>query len=203
MRVHGADVARWRGLDRKELHPALRAASRLIADDVGMHRTREDSPLGYLELHLRDEGERLVRGCIQQRRGSLALGRHVGVGSRHGELLRERGLGGLIAFDGDRRQPIRASRRAVLEHVLARLLEEHVYYEPLGRRQENLFDEALVLVVAAVSADELHASTWQRHVEDASVGSVGEVEAHDLTTLRGEVVQFVSSPTLPTLASST
>ena len=74
----------------------------------------------------------------------------------------------------------------MLEHVLARLLEENVDDEPLGRRQENLLDEALVFVVSAVSADELHASSRQRHVEHAGVGGVGEVEAHDLTALRGE-----------------
>ena len=74
----------------------------------------------------------------------------------------------------------------MLENVLARLLEEDVDDEPLGRRQENLVDEAFVLVVSAVSADELHASSGQRHVEHAGVCGVGEVEAHDLTALCGE-----------------
>jgi hypothetical protein len=64
------------------------------------------------------------------------------------------------------------------------MLEEDVDDHTLGGRQENLLDEALVLVVSAVSADELHASPWQRHVEDASVGGVGEVEANDLPRSR-------------------
>ncbi len=37
-----------------------------------------------------------------------------------------------------------------------------------------------MLVVAAVAADELHPRARQRHVEDARVGGVGQVEAHDL-----------------------
>ena len=74
----------------------------------------------------------------------------------------------------------------MLEHVFARLLEEDVDDEPLGRRQQDLLDEPLVLVVSAVSADQLHASSRERHVEHAGVGGVGEVEAHDLTALCGE-----------------
>jgi hypothetical protein len=37
--------------------------------------------------------------------------------------------------------------------------------------------------VAGVGADQLHLRARQRHVEDARVGGVGEVEAHDLAAL--------------------
>ena len=71
----------------------------------------------------------------------------------------------------------------MLELELARLREEHVDDDALGGREQDLVDELLVLVVAGVGADELHLRARQRHVEDARVGGVREVEAHDLAAL--------------------
>ena len=151
-----------------------------------MHRTGVDGALSASSKSISATKASVLSGAASRRRAvrSRSAARSSFVRSVV-ELLCERRLGWFVGHR-DRSQPIRAGGRAVLEDVLARLLEEDVDHDPLGRRQENLVDEALVLVVSAVSADELHASSRQRHVEDASVGGVGEVEAHDLAALRGE-----------------
>ena len=40
-----------------------------------------------------------------------------------------------------------------------------------------------MLVSAAVASDEFHARAWQRNLEDACVGGIGQVEADDLAAL--------------------
>ena len=64
---------------------------------------------------------------------------------------------------------------------LARLVEEHVDDDALGRRQHHVVDELLVLDVAAVAADELDLSSGERDLEDARVRGVGQVEPDHLT----------------------
>jgi hypothetical protein len=75
----------------------------------------------------------------------------------------------------------------VLEHELARLLEQHVDHRPLGGSQDDLFDELLVLHPPAVAADELHPCAGQRDLEHPGVGGVGQVDAHDLALVGGEL----------------
>ena len=87
----------------------------------------------------------------------LALGDHVGVRAEAVELVCERRLGRLVAHC-DRGERVDALRRAVLERQLAGLVEEHVDDDALGGREDDLLDELLVLDVAAVAADELHAA---------------------------------------------
>ena len=77
--------------------------------------------------------------------------------------------------------------RSVLELELARIWEEHVHDDALGRGEQDLVDELLVLVVAGVGADQLHLRARQRHIEDARVRGVREVEAHHLAVPRLEV----------------
>ena len=98
------------------------------------------------------------------------------------ELVGERLLR-LLVGDGDRREPVGALGRSVLELELAGVRKEHVDDDTLGGGEQDLVDELLALVVAGVGADQLHLRARQRHVEDARVGGVGEVEAHDLAAL--------------------
>ena len=53
----------------------------------------------------------------------------------------------------------------MLERKLARLSKEDVDDDALGRSEENLLDELLALVVAAVGADKLHLSSRHPDVE--------------------------------------
>ena len=71
----------------------------------------------------------------------------------------------------------------MLERELAGLGEEDVDDDALRGSEKSLLDELLVLVVAAVAADELHARPRQGHVEDAGVRRVREMEADDFATL--------------------
>ena len=71
----------------------------------------------------------------------------------------------------------------MLERELSGVVEEDVDDDALGGREQHLLDEFLLLVVAAVGADELHPRPRKRDVEDARVGRVREVEAHDLAAL--------------------
>ena len=73
--------------------------------------------------------------------------------------------------------------RFVLKLKLTRIREKHIDYNTLGGGEQDLVDELVVLVVAGVGADQLHLRARQRHVEDARVRGVGEVEAHDLSAL--------------------
>ena len=128
----------------------------------------------------------VLSGCASKygaRRSRSAA--HSGLWRSYVELLRERGRRRLVA-DVDRRERVGPLGRVVLERQLARLLEEHVDHDPLRRRQDHRLDELLVLVAAAVAADELHPGARQRDVEDAGVGGVGQVEADDLAALRAE-----------------
>ena len=77
------------------------------------------------------------------------------------ELVGERLLRRLVD-DGDRREPVGALGRSVLELELAGVREEHVDDDTLGRREQDLVDELLVLVVAGVGADQLHLRARQR-----------------------------------------
>ena len=75
----------------------------------------------------------------------------------------------------------------MLELELARLGKEHVHDDTLGRGEQDVADELLVLVVAGVGADQLHLRARQRHIEDARVRGVREVEARHLALRRVEV----------------
>ena len=105
---------------------------------------------------------------------------------RSRELVCERLLR-LLAGNGDRREPVGVLGRSVLELELARIWEQHVHDDALGRGEQDLVDELLVLVVAGVSTDQLHLRARQRHVEDARVRGVREVEAHHLAAPRFEL----------------
>ena len=105
-----------------------------------------------------------------------------GLRAQHLELLRQDGLGRLLA-DGDRGQRIDPVRGVVLQRELAGPVEQDIDDDPLGRREDHVVDELLVLDVAAVAADELHPRARQLDLEHAGVGGVRQVEAHDLAAL--------------------
>ncbi len=69
---------------------------------------------------------------------------------------------------------------------LARLVEEHVDDDALGRRQHHVVDELLVLDVAAVAADELDLSSGERDLEHARVRGVRQVEPDHFAELGRE-----------------
>jgi hypothetical protein len=75
---------------------------------------------------------------------------------------------------------------AVLQRQRAGRVEQDVDDDPLGRREDDVLDELLVLDPAAVAADELHPRARQRDLEYARVRRVGEVEAHDFAGPGGE-----------------
>ena len=166
--------------------PHFGQRSDCLAGHLGMHRAGvDDRPFRHAHVHLGDERERLVGRRVGVGRESLPLLRPLRVLTQDGELLSERRRRRLVAHL-DRRQPVRALRRSMLEGQTARLLEERVDDDPLGRREHDRLDELLALDTAAVAADELQPRPRQRDVEDARVGGVREVEANDLALLRGE-----------------
>ncbi len=145
-----------------------------------MHRARvDDRPFGHAHVHLGDERERLVGWRLQERLNPLAQLGQVRVRSQPGELVGERLLR-LLVGNRDRREPVGALGRSVLESELAGLAEVHVDDHTLGRGEQHLVDELFVLVMAAVAADQLHLRAGHGHIEDTRVGRVREVEAHDL-----------------------
>ena len=94
LRVHRARVAGRRRLG-DELHAALRAAVGRLADDLRVHRTRVDERLaggdvGLAHVHLRHEGQSLVRWRVDQRREPLTLGGQLGVDAQVQEHVGER-----------------------------------------------------------------------------------------------------------------
>ena len=182
--MHRARVTGARRRDRQQLHPALRAAAGLVADHLRVHGAGvDDRAFRRLHVHLGDEGECLVRLCVEIGGDPLALGDHVGVRAEDFELLRVRRLDPLVAHvDGGQR--VDALRRAVLERQVAGLVEQDVHDHTLGGSEDDILDELLVLDVAAVAADELHARARQRDLERPGVRGVREVEAHDLAELR-------------------
>ena len=175
------------GRHRHELHPAARAAARLLGDDLGMHRARvgRGAALGLLEVHLGDERQRLVRLGRQVAIEPRTLGAELRVAAELLERLGQRGLGRLVA-DRDRREPVDLLGRVVLERQLAGALEEHVEDHALRRRQDRLLDDLLALAAAAVTADELHARARQLDLEHARVGGVRQIQAHHLALPRLE-----------------
>ena len=127
--------------------------------------------------------ERLVGLRVQIGGDPLALGDHVGVRAEDFELSCVRRLDPLVAHvDGGQR--VNALGRAVLERQVARLVEQDVHDHALGGREDDVLDELLVLDVAAVAADELHARARQRDLERPRVRGVREVEADDLAEPR-------------------
>ena len=195
--VHRADVAR-RGRGRQQLHAALRAPAGLSLTTSGcIGQAYTTAPFGDAHVHLGHERKRLVR---VPRRGRARAARAppstpgCGAGRRTARQARARRL---VA----RRRCARArmsARCLVLERQLSRLSEEHVDDDALRRSQDHRVDELLVLVAAAVATDQLHLRARQRHLEHASVGRVGQVEADDLAALaRSE--RSVSPPTSSTL----
>ena len=116
-------------------------------------------------------------------RDALTLGRHIGIGAQDRELLRERRIGRLFA-DGDRGQRIDPVRGVVLQPELAGAVEQDIDDDSLGRSEDHVVDELLVLDVAAVAADELHPHARQLDLEHPRVGRVGQIEAHHLAELR-------------------
>ena len=71
----------------------------------------------------------------------------------------------------------------MLERERTGLLKQHVDHHSLRRSEDHVVDELLVLDAATVAADQLHPRSRQRDPEDAGVGGVGQVEAHDLAQL--------------------
>ena len=153
-------------------------------DDLRMHRTGVDDrrPRPTANVHLGDEGERLVRRGLDERLDSLALGPHVLVRAQVVELLC-RGRARPARRRPDRSKPVGLLWRSVFERVLPGLSEEDVDNDALGGCEQHLLDQFLVFVMATVAADELHSQPRQRDVEDPRVGRVREVEAHDLAAL--------------------
>ncbi len=181
--VHRADVGGYGGR-RQQLHAALRTASGLIADHVGVHRAGVDhGPLGRIDVHLGDKRERLVRGRIKIGSEALAFCNPLFVVAQGVELLGKRRRRSLCA-NVDRRQCVGPFGCAVLECQLPRLLEERVDHDPLGGSEDHRVDELLLLVAAAVAADELHPRARKMDLEHARVRGVGQVEANDLAELR-------------------
>jgi hypothetical protein len=153
-----------------------------------MHRADVDDldAFGDAQIHLGHERERLVGRCRQKRLDSPAQLGHVAIGAEARELPGVRGLRPLVG-NGDRREPVGAVGRSMLELEQAGVREEHVDDDALRRRQQHFLDELLVLVVAGVGADQLQLRARQGDVEDARVRRVGEVEANDLAASRLEL----------------
>jgi hypothetical protein len=183
--VHRAHV-RHRGRDRDELHAALRTALRLRAHDLGMHGADvDDVAFGRADVHLRDEGERLVRRRLCVRLEPFPLRRPLRVHAQHRELVSERRRRRLRGHV-DRGERVGALRRSMLERCRSRLFEQHVHDNALRRRDDYRVDELVALDPAAVAAHELHACARQRDVEDPRVGCVRQVKTDDLAPLDRE-----------------
>src|SRR5918992_662021 len=76
---------------RQQLHPALRTAVGVVADDFRVHRAGvHDRPLGDAYVHLGDERKRLVRRRVEVGRKPLPFSDPVGVGTQNAELLLQR-----------------------------------------------------------------------------------------------------------------
>ena len=181
--VHRAGVGRrlW-----QQLHAAAWAVARLLGDDFGVHGADvHGGSLDGVEVHLGHEGQRLVRLGGQPRGELLALGRELAVTAQDLERLDKIRHGALVG-DCDRAQAVGLLWRAVFQHELAGLLEQHIDDGPLRRSENHVLDELFVLDAAAVAAGELHPSPGQRHLEHARVGGVGQVDAHHLTPLGGQ-----------------
>ena len=93
---------------------------------------------------------------------------------------------GLLVGDGDVGELVGPVRRPVLQDQLAGRLEAHVDDDALGRGEDDVLDELLVLDAAAVAADELHPRARQRDLEHPGVGRVRQVQPHDLARARAE-----------------
>jgi hypothetical protein len=74
----------------------------------------------------------------------------------------------------------------VLQGEVNGTIEEDIDDYALGWSDDYVFDELLVLHMAAVAADQLHPGSRHSHPEDTGVGGVSEVEADDLAELRAE-----------------
>ena len=179
--MHRADVGGLFCRLGEQLHAALGAAAGLRAHHLRVHRADVDDldALGHAHVHLRDERERLDGRRLQVRLDPLALLSHVTVCPQLPELISERLLREVVR-DVDRRKPVGALGRSVLELELAGIGKEDVDDDTLGGSEQNLLDQLLPFVVACVGTDQLHLCAGQCDVEDARIGGVREVEAHDL-----------------------
>ena len=86
--------------------------------------------------------------------------------------------------DGERAQVVHPVRRPVLETHLSWRVEEDVDDGPFRRGQQDVLDERLPLVPAAVPADLLHPGAAHGEVEQPGVGRVDQVQAHHLAERR-------------------
>ena len=164
---------------RHQLHPALGTVALLVAHDLGMHRAGVGTAR-RLQVHLGDQRNRLVRLRVDERGDSRPRGGHVGVGPQHLELLLERGVDPLV-IDPHARQRVGAHGRPMLHRHVSGPVEEDVDDDALGRSDDDIVGELLVLDVPTVTAHQLHARARHRDLERARVRSVGQVEANDLS----------------------
>ena len=112
-----------------------------------------------------------------------ALRGHVRVRPEEPERPFEGRCGGILAHR-DRREGVDPLRSAVLERSPPASLEQHIDHRALRRSEHHVINELLVLHMAAVAADQLHARARQRHLEHPGVRRVRQVEADDLAELR-------------------
>src|SRR3954464_12150505 len=68
----------------------------------------------------------------------------------------------------------------VLEGYESGLVEQDIDDDPLRRRKHHLIYESFVLEPPAVTTDQLHPGLVKANIENPRVGSVGEVETHNL-----------------------
>src|SRR5215510_6353280 len=106
---------------RKELHAAPRTLAGRLADDVRMHWAGvEDGSFRGTQVHLGDEGNRLVRWGVEPRLQLFTLRLPFGVVAENVKRLRQR-LGGFGA-DIDGRERVHAIRGSMRERQLPGLL---------------------------------------------------------------------------------
>ena len=162
----------------------LPAQEATISGCIGQAKTPVSTSEGAMSSSATSASD-LVRRRLDVGSHSLPLGHELRARPLGLELAVEPRLR-LPLFHRDLRERVRAVGSPVLERELAGLLEEHVDHHPLRRREEDVLDELLALVAAAVAAHELHPGSRQADLEDARVSRIGEIEAHDLADLRAE-----------------
>src|ERR671918_2300467 len=109
------------------------------------------------------------------------FGNHVRIDAQLLELVVVVAVGRRVD-DLDTCQRVGAFGCHVLEGEGSGSVAEHVDDGPLRRSNDHIVNPLLALVASAVASHEFHLHTRKRHLEDAGVGRVREIEAHNLTT---------------------